>query len=382
MDPRLTRSRVDALASHSAAESVMPAARVDIVFASAPSSMPGRAIAADPDNRALRLLLLTSVGNPAGDEELRRLGIEFVLSKPVREAHLHQSLAALRALPNSAPEAGARPSAPQHRRYNARILLAEDNRVNQEVVTAILAIYGLRVEVVGNGREAVAAWRAGRYDLVLMDCQMPEMDGYEATRTIREEEAGGARGGRTPIVALTAHALEGDREKSLAAGMDDHLSKPFRINQLEAVLERWLSAAEAPATALVAVPATPAAPTQEADLLNSEALESLRDIERQGASGVVRKTVAFYLEDAPTLLQTIRDAVDRAEPEALRRAAHSLKSASANLGALRLMRLCQHLEHLGASGGVEGAAAVAGDAAAEFEKVRSLLVAAVGRGDV
>jgi len=150
----------------------------------------------------------------------------------------------------------AQVAAQPRRSVVAPVLLAEDNRVNQEVVAGMLAVFGVGTEAVGNGRAAVEAWRAGDYGLILMDCQMPEMDGYEAARTIREEEGRGAHGGRrTPVVALTAHALEGDRVLSLAAGMDDHLGKPFRMNQLEAVLKRWLKGFEEPAAA---------APTPEA----------------------------------------------------------------------------------------------------------------------
>jgi CheY-like chemotaxis protein len=121
-------------------------------------------------------------------------------------------------------------------------------------------MFGLQATVVGNGLEAVAAWRAGEFDLIFMDCQMPEMDGYEATRRIREEERRGARcGTRTPIVALTAHALAGDQAVSLAAGMDDHLSKPFRVWQLEAMVARWL------ATGSEAAKSPPAAPPPRAE---------------------------------------------------------------------------------------------------------------------
>ena len=335
-----------------------------------------RAISADPGNRTLRLLMLTSVGVPASSEELRRLGVEFFLSKPVHEAHLHQALSTPRGPREAVSDAAPPPASRPHRRFDATVLLAEDNRVNQEVVTGILTIFGLRTVAVQNGREAVAAWRSGQFDLIFMDCQMPEMDGYEATRRIRQEESRGAHGGRrTPIVALTAHALEGDRDLSLAAGMDDHLSKPFRINQLEAVLEHWLN------NVGESVPAAPAATTQEADLLHSQAFESLRTIERQGAPGLVRKTVAFYLEDAPPLMKTIGDAAGRADAVALRRAAHSLKSASANLGAARLARFCQELERLGASGTTGGASvSLAADAVVEFERVRAALEAAIRRG--
>jgi CheY-like chemotaxis protein len=143
-----------------------------------------------------------------------------------------------------APTCGVAP-APEAR-FAGRVLLAEDNAVNQEVTSRILNTFGLRTDVVDNGRAAVERWRAGAYDLILMDCQMPGLDGYQAARLIREEEARrGPPGRRVPIVALTAHALDGDRELSLAAGMDDHLAKPFRLTQIGEVLARWLPAAPA-----------------------------------------------------------------------------------------------------------------------------------------
>jgi signal transduction histidine kinase/CheY-like chemotaxis protein/HPt (histidine-containing phosphotransfer) domain-containing protein len=334
-----------------------------------------RAIKVDPSNRELFLIILTSVGKSVEDDELRRIGIAVFLSKPAHEANLHQALCSARSGRPRSELAVTRRAGRPPRRFVARILLAEDNRVNQEVATGFLVMLGLEIAVVKNGREAVETWRADEFDL--MDCQMPEMDGYEAARLIRDEESRGARGGRRiPIVALTAHALEGDRELSLAAGMDDHLSKPFRVNQLEAVLDRWLTATAQPAATVV----IPAAAAGE-DPLQSEALESLRAIERQGVPGVVNSTIAFYLEDAPPLLATIRYAVEHADAGALRRAAHSLKSASANLGALRLTHFCQELENIGASGGVDGATELAADAAAAFEQVRTMLDATVRRKD-
>ena len=125
--------------------------------------------------------------------------------------------------------------------FDAHLLLAEDNPVNQEVARNMLENIGCRVEVVDNGREAVAAASRTRFDLILMDCQMPRMDGYQATESIRRrEEAENEPGNRLPIIALTAHAMEGDRERCLAAGMDDYLAKPFTQKQLAEVLERWL----------------------------------------------------------------------------------------------------------------------------------------------
>ena len=125
-------------------------------------------------------------------------------------------------------------------RLRGRILVAEDNEVNQTVATMMLSDVGCDADVAANGQEAVEMSSANHYDLILMDCQMPELDGYEATRAIRQHERSGSGAARIPIVALTAHAMTGDREKCLAAGMDGHLGKPFTKHQLEEILKRWL----------------------------------------------------------------------------------------------------------------------------------------------
>jgi CheY-like chemotaxis protein len=135
------------------------------------------------------------------------------------------------------PEAAAKEA-----RVAARVLLVEDNRVNQLVAVGMLGRIGCAVETAATGREAVERFAPGRYDLVLMDCQMPDMDGFEATAAIRALEAGGAS--HTPIVALTANAIEGDRDQCLAAGMDDYLAKPFRLSELRRIVTRWSGAEE------------------------------------------------------------------------------------------------------------------------------------------
>ena len=200
-----------------------------------------------PEIAGIRLAMLSSVVNTRTWEELEAAGIEAYLTKPVRQSELFDCLASLTArlageltADESAgftPGAGDRGGLPS----DARILIAEDNPVNQEVALAMLDELGLRADVAWDGQSAVQAVSEARFDVVFMDCQMPEMDGFAATRAIREVEAHGEEGvPRLPIVAVTANAVAGDRERCLAAGMDDYLSKPFTQAQLEDVLRRWL----------------------------------------------------------------------------------------------------------------------------------------------
>ena len=222
--------------------------QVAIIDAAAPG-MEGkeliRAIRADERLAGMKLILLTS-GAETG-ERGEDPGVHAYLKKPVRQSHLYNVLVSLmnRAAPEAPLRAQLRDEQAGWGEYSSfRILLVEDNPVNQAVSRAMLDFFGCRTDVVGNGREALQAVARVRYDLILMDCQMPEMDGYEATRAIREGEAAGE--GHVPIVALTAHAMEGDREVCLAAGMDDYLSKPYKPDELRAVLAKWLVSGAAP----------------------------------------------------------------------------------------------------------------------------------------
>jgi signal transduction histidine kinase/DNA-binding response OmpR family regulator len=193
----------------------------------------------DPAFARVPIVMLSSYADRTRNAEARAAGIRRILTKPVRRAQLTEALAAA-----LAPEVVAKTAPPKVARHSqatptspARILVAEDNPVNQQLARAMLLRLGYQTDVVGNGQEAVESVKNVPYDLVLMDCQMPVMDGFEATRAIRERE-NGAR--HTRIVAVTANAMEGDRERCLDAGMDDYLSKPFRAGDLRRVLDRWL----------------------------------------------------------------------------------------------------------------------------------------------
>jgi len=192
-----------------------------------------------PADRPLRIIMLTSLGQFSQGDNWKRTGLDAMLTKPVKASQLLACLRQQLALSAAAP-APAAPAAPPASRLGAlRYLLVEDNLVNQKVTLKQMAGMGCKVDCALNGRAAVERCQQQAYDIILMDCQMPELDGYEATRAIRRL-AGPAS--RSVIIAMTAHALEGDREKCLAAGMDDYLAKPVRVEELRAILEKWAAA--------------------------------------------------------------------------------------------------------------------------------------------
>jgi len=221
-----------------------------------------------------------------------------------------------------------------------RILLVEDNLINQQVALGILQIQGYTVTVVNNGREALDAHAQGTFDLILMDCHMPEMDGFEATREIRTRER--ASGRRIPVVALTANAMAQDREACLNAGMDDHLSKPFSMLTLQNMLDKWMpksgaAAGEAPAPAAKT-------PAKGGQVLDRQVLEQLAKVMTNGKPELLTRVINLYLVESPKLVQKMKQAAGASNAPDIASAAHSLKSSSANVGARALSRHCEELE--------------------------------------
>ena len=205
----------------------------------------------DPATAGIRLVILTTVGRRGDGQTAQTIGIDAYLSKPIRQAQLLECLCLLLDNQTAAETATTSEAPPLITRHSLnesettakpRLLLAEDNPVNQKVACKMLEKLGYRVDVAGNGQEAVAAHERSRYPLILMDCQMPEVDGFEATALIRKMEG---RSAHTPIVAMTANAMQGDRERCLAAGMDDYIAKPVRPKELQAILDTWLGTAGA-----------------------------------------------------------------------------------------------------------------------------------------
>jgi len=209
----------------------------------------GRVITADPALHQTRLVLLTAMGQRGDAAQCAALGFAGYLTRPVRQAALYECLWMVLQREPAAAAARQKPLvtrhtiAEHHHQQRLRILLAEDNMVNQKLAQMMLEKLGYSVDVVANGKEVLEALHHVPYSLVLMDCQMPEMDGYIATAEVRRRE-GSQR--HIPIIAMTAHAMQGDREQCLAAGMDDYVAKPINVSALQAVLARWLAPTPTP----------------------------------------------------------------------------------------------------------------------------------------
>jgi len=308
-----------------------------------------RAIKGDPITKDTRVIMLYSDAHPLNAEARNNSEIDAFLAKPVKQPQLHQCLArVLGAAPLRRTKAKNRAAADGARRpiHDTRILVAEDNEVNRHVTLLVLESLGYTADTVINGKEALAALRRQSYDIVLMDCQMPEMDGYETSRTIRREFDKPPR-----IIAMTAHALHGDREKCLAAGMDDYLSKPIIETELETALKKW---------------------TPVRNLKAPVDLQRLRDI-CGGAPRAMRTVADLYLEQGAELLPAMEMAIRNNDAKHVRSIAHRLRGASLTCGSNSIVPFLNELEELGNSGKLAAASAVYQKASSEFAEIRSFL---------
>jgi two-component system, sensor histidine kinase len=323
-------------------------------------------------------VIVTSAVYAHRDETLvKRLRLSDWLYRPLRQSELYDALlgAVDRSkvvLPPPAEPAHAvaapQPQPPAMPRAatisNARILLAEDNLVNQEVTSESLGYLGYHADVVDNGASAVAAIRDAAYDLVLMDCHMPEMDGFEATKAVRRIEQADPRRRRTPIIALSANAMQDDKEHCLACGMDDHLAKPFKLEHLQAKLAHWLSANDATA------PAETSEDAAAGDAaIDWSALDRIAQLQRPDRPDVVAKVVESFQQTTPPVIDTLSTALEERNFQRLKENAHKLKSSSANVGAVQLSALFRELEGLAAASDGENVQPMLETINREFELV-------------
>jgi CheY-like chemotaxis protein len=267
----------------------------------------------------------------------------------------------------------------KNHKFAARVLVADDNTTNQRVARLMLENLGCRVDVSANGKEAVEMLELLPYDVVFMDCEMPEMDGYEATAEIRRRHDSRRQ---VPIVAMTAKAIQGDREQCLKSGMDDYISKPVRLEDLEATLGRWFSQPDrgvqsGPEKTPVAVPLAAASPA-----LDPEVTGRLRQLAAATDPAVLAEIYDSYLSSTEEYLAALRQAEQAGDADGLRIAAHSLKGASANVGAPTVAELSRQLEVLGSSQSVAGAAERIGQLTQAFEKVKIEIENQTGKATV
>jgi two-component system sensor histidine kinase/response regulator len=334
-----------------------------------------RTIRADDSLAGVRLVLLTSSGKRGDGALAQTAGIEAFLTKPVRESLLRQALATLLGLPG--PDE-PKPLLTSYRlseldaTQRPRLLVVDDNAVNQKVASALLERMGYRVDVAANGLEAVDAVVRIPYAAVLMDCQMPELDGYEATERIRRLDGGASR---TPVIAMTAGAMKSDEERARAAGMDDYVSKPVNAERLGAVVQRWVVQGAADRTGTGDDAAAPD------DGLDESTLAGLRDLASDSGPELLADLVAMFLRDAATRVQELREAVAAHDRARLRAVSHSLKGSAGNLGARRLAELAAAVEDQSADGALEGAAESVGRIEEELERLPAVLPAALGVRD-
>ena len=318
----------------------------------------------NPEWRTATIMMLSSAGQRGDAIRCRELGIAAYLTKPVQQGELLEAI--LTALGTRFPTSSATAPITRHSlresRISLRILLTEDNPVNQVVAVRLLEKYGHTVMVAENGKRALAMLEEQSYDAILMDIQMPEMNGWEATQAIRETEK--KTGNHVPIIAMTAHAMKGDEARCLSAGMDAYLPKPIRTQDLLAILDRI--SARRPEQAADA-PAVLAEKTETSQVLDlAGALERL-----EGDRDLFEEVAEVFTRDCPRLLEEMRQAISARDSNALKRLAHTLKGSSASIGGQVLSQTSGHMEKLAYSNDLEAASKVFG--AVEDEVHRALL---------
>jgi len=307
-----------------------------------------------------------SRGDAAG---IADIGFAACLMKPVKQSQLYDCLTAVSGtgIPGGAARhrpIAHRPSVPRRRKRRPRVLLAEDHPTNQKVALHILEKLGYLADAVTNGRQVIEALEDRPYDLVLMDLQMPEMDGFEATRAVRDAQSP-VRNREIPIIALTAHAMKGDRNRCLETGMNDYVPKPIQPQELADVIERHLPA-DPPTENAPPTRTTASIPT---GVFDRGALLGRLD----GDEDLCREVVRVFVEDAPRRIEGLKRALREGRAHTVEREAHSIKGAASNVGARAVSRAARELETWARDRGLDGSITLADRLEREIEDFVSAL---------
>jgi two-component system, sensor histidine kinase and response regulator len=375
-----------------AAHKEFDAAIIDVKGLGAAGIELARTIGATEDGKGAKLVLLVGMNDLASNYEIEKLAAFAILTKPARPSALFDCFASIAAgaagngVPSPVTRRNVRAVTPS---FNARILVVEDNAVNQEVAAGILEEMDCRVVTAANGKSAVEHFQSEAFDLILMDCEMPVLDGFAATKRIREIEAersaSGDAAGHTPVIALTAHALAEIRQKCLHVGMDDFLVKPFDEVQIGEMLRLWIPDCEqAPRHKTETHAETRSAANRAAEsglppIIDMNAINRIRAIRGRNGDSLFERVVGQFADTAPSLVAAVRQHWEAADAEGVWRAAHSLKSSAATLGAERLARRCVQIETLARNSGVDAVRslveALESDLIAAQEGLRNLVEA-------
>ena len=335
----------------------------------------------DPALATSRLIMVTTLLNRLNTTTMKATGIAACLVKPLRQSRLHESIIDVMGASGTSSfhsgdtEISGVTSTPEQN-PDVRILLAEDNPVNQRVALKQLKKLGFSADAVSNGNEVLSALQRVPYDIIIMDCQMPEMDGYEVTRRIRQSGGDSYIHLRSApfIVALTANAMQGDRERCLGLGMNDYLTKPLHLRDLESVLQRALRHIH-PASPTSIMPA----PQTDPDILDRTIIDGLKELREPGQPDPLRELINLFLRDSLPRLEKMRTAAISGDLHTLGAAAHTFKGSASNLGARHLATLCTSLEKQSQAGDSATAIATLREIESEFTKVQDVLHTEVER---
>jgi PAS domain S-box-containing protein len=340
---------------------------VDIQMPRMDGKSMGQKVKADPALRDTKMVMLASVGQRGDAARLQQAGFAAYLTKPIKKSQLYDCLVTVLGVDAATTRETPRPIITRHslkeeKKHKVCILVAEDNAVNQKVALRILEKLGYRADAVADGREAVEALETIPYDLVLMDVQMPEMNGFEATRLIRDPDSRVLRHD-IPIVAMTAHALKGDRERCLEAGMDDYVTKPVTAFALDEVLLKHLGGEESTSVTLPATKAAREAPVR---------IKRIREI-AAGDPEFARELIDSFLIVNEQQLVALESAIREEDGEEVTLRAHMINGSSSNAGAMRMQVLALRIEQNGENGDFREALEALADLKSEFEEARDYL---------
>ena len=329
--------------------------------------MLGKEIKKDPTLRETILVMMTSVGERGDARRFEEIGFSAYLTKPVKKSQLYDCLKTVYSGMRPSPDKPdgrivTRHTISESRKRKIRVLIAEDNIVNQKVAIKMVEKLGYRADAVANGKEAINVLESIPYNIVLMDCQMPEMDGYEATRCIRNPKST-VINHDIPIIAMTARAMQGDRDKCLEAGMNDYISKPVNSNVLCDVLEKYIDFKSKPFTEVSHVKPEAA----QVAAVNFSRLQETSD----GDLVFERELIEIFLADNQQRLVVLETAVNGQDAKLVEREAHTIKGSCNNMGVVEMGEIACRLEQIGSSGELGPAPAVLGSLKSEFDRARS-----------